>query len=168
MKRFCSWAAFFVALYVIQVSLLPLIAFHGVTADLLLIAVVSLSFQRGGRLGGFVGFCAGLLQDLTMGSFFGINCLAKMLVGYTCGSFSKQVTIFNWLSVLLSTLVHYGVWLVCLLLMGYRLNLGEHLRFALLPMLLFNVLFAWPVNACVIRVCDLLYEDSAERHQLPV
>ena len=41
MKAVLTWAAFMLALYVLQSSLLPLIAFYGVSADLMLLMVVS-------------------------------------------------------------------------------------------------------------------------------
>jgi rod shape-determining protein MreD len=70
---------------------MPFISIHGISADLLLLFVVSVSFQKGSRNGSLVGFLSGLLQDLATGTFFGINIFIKMIVGYVCGRFSKQV-----------------------------------------------------------------------------
>ena len=90
-RKFLVWFVFVLILYVIQSSLLPFISIHGISADLLLLFVVSLSFQKGRRNGALIGFLSGLLQDLATGTFFGINVFIKMIVGYVCGRFSRQV-----------------------------------------------------------------------------
>ena len=69
MKKFGAWALFTIVLYVLQSSILPLIAWHEISADLLLAAVVSVSFLLGSREGALFGFFAGLLQDLATGTF---------------------------------------------------------------------------------------------------
>ena len=81
MKNLMIGLAFMLLLYVGQSSLLPFIAFHGVSADLLLLLVVSVAFLRGAKVGALVGFLAGLLQDLATGTFFGVDIFAKMLIG---------------------------------------------------------------------------------------
>ena len=71
MKTVGAWALYMVVLYVVQSSLLPLAAWHEISADLLLVAVVSVSFFLGSQGGVMFGFCAGLLQDLATGTFSG-------------------------------------------------------------------------------------------------
>ena len=91
MKAFLKWALFVLLLYVVQTSLLPLIAFHGASADFLLLFAVSFGFIRGMRLGVLAGFLAGLLQDLLSGTFLGMNTLTKMLAGLIAGALSDRV-----------------------------------------------------------------------------
>ena len=56
MKRYKFFILFFMLLFVLQFSFLPLIAVYGVIPDLLLLATVSYAFLRGSVWGGFVGF----------------------------------------------------------------------------------------------------------------
>ena len=73
MKKYKSFFVFFIALFVLQFSFLPLISVYGVVPDLLLLATVSYAFLRGSVWGGFVGFALGLMEDLSVGSFFGVR-----------------------------------------------------------------------------------------------
>lgn len=57
----------------------------GIKPDLLLLVIVFNAFLRGYREGAFVGFCAGLLQDIITGSYIGLNALTYMAVGYLVG-----------------------------------------------------------------------------------
>ena len=82
MKKYGAWALFTVVLYVMQSSILPLISWHEISADLLLVAVVSVSILRGSQEGVTFGFFAGLLQDLATGTFFGVDIFSKMVIGY--------------------------------------------------------------------------------------
>ena len=71
-----------IILYALQTSLLPLIAYHGVTTDLLLLFVTSTAFLKGARVGALSGFAVGLLQDLASGTFLGMNAFTRLLLGF--------------------------------------------------------------------------------------
>ena len=164
MKNFLLWAAFIGGAYVIQSAFLPLISYHGIGPDLLLLLVVSFSFLRGVRPGIFMGFLVGLLQDLATGTFFGMDIFSKMLVGACCGAFSNRVfkeqfflPIFSSLA---ATMMNYLSLAVVVLLLGYRFNPILHLQMFLLPMLCYNVLFAWPMHLLVHWVCDKTAEKK--------
>ncbi len=160
MKVFGWWLAFVLALYVVQSSLLPLIGFRGVSADLMLLLVVSYSFQRGPRHGILMGFLAGLLQDLATGTFFGVNAFVKMGIGYACGSFSrrlfKEQVVLPMAAVVAATAVHYLAVTVFMLLLGYRADFLAQGRQLLLPMMAYNLVFALPVNWCVHQMYERL------------
>ena len=81
MKKYRLFILFFLALFVLQFSFLPLISIYGIVPDLLLLATVSFSFLRGSVWGAFVGFALGMVQDLSTGSFFGLNAFLMTLVG---------------------------------------------------------------------------------------
>ena len=91
MKRYKFFILFFVALFVLQFSFLPLIAIYGIVPDLLLLATVSYAFLRGSVWGGFIGFALGLMEDLSVGSFFGLNAFTLTLIGLFFGRFSDRV-----------------------------------------------------------------------------
>lgn len=150
MKTFGAKALYVLVLYVIQSSVLPLLAWHEISADLLLVAVVSVSFLRGSREGIVFGFCAGLLQDLATGTFFGVNVFSKMVIGYGCGAstrhFFKEQYFLPVFSVVAASVANYFIILMFMILLGYRFDWREQLSGLLLPMAVFNAVFAFPVH----------------------
>ena len=91
MKKYRFFILFFLTLFILQFSFLPLIAVHGVIPDLLVLATVSYAFLRGSVWGSFVGFSLGIMQDLSAGSFFGLNAFTLTLIGLVFGRFSDRV-----------------------------------------------------------------------------
>lgn len=69
----------------IQVTLLNFFPVFGVKPDLLLILVVLNAFQKGYREGALAGFLGGLMVDLAVGSYIGMNALVLMATGYLVG-----------------------------------------------------------------------------------
>ena len=65
MKKYRLFVLFFLVLFVLQFSFLPLISIYGVVPDLLVLATVSFSFLRGSAWGALIGFSLGLVQDLS-------------------------------------------------------------------------------------------------------
>lgn len=81
MKKYRLFVLFFLVLFVLQFSFLPLISIYGVVPDLLVLATVSFSFLRGSAWGALIGFSLGLMQDLSAGAFFGLNAFLLTLIG---------------------------------------------------------------------------------------
>ena len=150
MKAFLKWALFVLLLYVMQTSLLPLIAFHGASADFLLLFAVSFGFIRGMRLGVLAGFLAGLLQDLLSGTFLGMNTLTKMLAGLIAGALSdrvfKEQMFLPVVSSVIAAVANYFLLAVLMLLLGYRFNLLENAEYILLPLIVYQLVFSYPVH----------------------
>ncbi|MFZ5652433.1 MAG: rod shape-determining protein MreD [Bacillota bacterium] len=69
----------------IQVTLLNFFPVFGVKPDLLLILVVLNAFQKGCREGALAGFLGGLMMDIAVGSYIGMNALVLMAAGYLVG-----------------------------------------------------------------------------------
>lgn len=152
-RKFGLLAGGVLALYAIQTSLLPLLAYRGVTADLMLLLVTSAAFLRGSRIGAFIGFCVGLMEDLASGSFLGMNAFTRLLLGYAVGSCSDRVfkdqIFLPVASSLFVTAANYFILAVLMLLLGYRFNLASHAQYTLLPMLVYQLVFAYPVHRIV-------------------
>ena len=91
MKKYRYFIAFFLVLFVLQFSFLPLISVYGIVPDLLLLATVSYAFLRGSAWGGFIGFALGLMEDLSVGSFFGLHAFTLTLIGLFFGRFADRV-----------------------------------------------------------------------------
>lgn len=160
MKNFGVQALYVIVLYVVQSSLLPLLAWHEISADLLLVAVVSVSFLRGSREGVAFGFFVGLLQDLATGTFFGVNIFSKMVIGYGCGAFTrhffKEQYFLPVFSVVAASIANYFIVLMFMILLGYRFDWKEQLSGLLLPMAAFNAFFAFPVHFWTRRLLERL------------
>lgn len=94
MKKLIVGLAFMIFLYVGQSSLLPLIAFRGVSADLLLLMVVSVAFLHGAKVGTLVGFIAGLYKiwrrELFSASIFLLKWSLVTGAAISPGVFSKS------------------------------------------------------------------------------
>ena len=164
MKKIGKWAAFAAALFVLQTSILPLMAYHGITADLMLLLTVSFAFLRGAKQGAFMGFSVGLMQDLATGTYFGVNTLARTLMGLLFGQFSDRVFKEQFfLPVLASmavTILNYFILALLMVLLGYRFNLESHVQQMLVPMLLYQLAFAYPVHYLTYRLDKRLEEKK--------
>ena len=160
MRRFGLQALYVSVLYVLQSSLLPIFAWHEISADLLLVTVVSVSFLRGSQEGVAFGFFAGLLQDLATGTFFGVNIFSKMVIGYGCGAFTRQFIKEQYFlpvfSVIAASAANYFIILMFMILLGYRFDWREQIYGLLLPMAVFNAFFAFPVHYWTRRLFEYL------------
>ncbi len=164
MKAFLKWSLFVLLLYVLQASLLPLIAFHGTSADFLLLFAVSFGFIRGMRLGVLAGFLAGLLQDLLSGTFLGMNTLTKMLAGFIAGALSdhvfKEQMFLPVVSSVIAAVANYFLLAVLMLLLGYRFNLLENAEYILLPLIVYQLVFSYPVHKLTRQVNEWAAQEG--------
>lgn len=86
-------AAFVVVALVLQVSIFPLVAWHGIVPNLCLLVVVGAALTRGPQLAMTLGFAAGVLLDLAPPAdhVAGRWALALVLVGYVAGRVRHDV-----------------------------------------------------------------------------
>ena len=147
------WAILTLGLYVLQTSFLPMFAYNGVSVNLMLLMTASIAFLKGHKWGVFMGFAVGLLQDLTVGAFFGCNIFSYMLIGLLCGKFSdhifKEQFILPVFSSLVTIAMHYFIMVSFIYLLGYKLDLKWSLQYTLVPMLCYQFVFAYPIHKLV-------------------
>ena len=119
----------------------------------MLLLTISTAFVLGARKGVFMGFAAGLLQDLTTGSYFGCSIFSYMLIGLGCGKFStyifKEQFFLPVLTSLPATAFHYAIMLIFMLLFGYRIDIAANVEHVLVPMLIWQLIFAGPIYKLV-------------------
>lgn len=84
MSAFSLIVAMGIAIF-IQATLLNFFPVLGVKPNLLLILVVLNAFQKGYREGALAGLFGGLMEDLAVGSYIGMNALVMMAAGYLVG-----------------------------------------------------------------------------------
>jgi len=149
-KKYKFFVLFFLGLFVLQLSFLPLIAIYGIVPDLLLLATVSFAFLRGSVWGGFIGFSLGLLEDLSVGSFFGLHAFTLTLIGLFFGRFSDRVFKEQFFlpitASVAATFAKYLISAVIVYLLGYHFNPFLHMGRVLLILLLFQLIFAYPIH----------------------
>jgi rod shape-determining protein MreD len=150
MNNFAKLVAFVIALYVLQTSFFPLMAYHGISPNFMLLITVSFAFLRGMEQGTLMGVLAGLLTDLATGTFFGIHAFTYLLMGNLCGRFANRVykdqffwPVFASLGV---TALNYFILALLMVLLGYRFNPISNVQVTLLPMLIYQLAFAYPVH----------------------
>ena len=150
MNTFGKMAVFVIVLYVLQTSFFPLLAYHSISPDFMLLVTVSFAFLRGTEKGTMMGFATGLLTDLATGTFFGIHAFSYMLMGNLCGRFANRVykeqfflPVFASLGV---TALNYFILALLMVLLGYRFNPISNVQVTLLPMLIYQLAFAYPVH----------------------
>ncbi|MDQ0202953.1 rod shape-determining protein MreD [Pectinatus haikarae] len=153
MKKKIAWIAVFLAAYILQTSLLNLVSFHNINADLLLLLTVSYSLTHGFRRGAFIGFCSGLLQDVASGTFLGFNTLSKMMIGFGFGFMIGRVyekkIILPVISSIVATAANYLISLIVILMLGYTVNIMQNAYNLLVIPLVYNLCFSYLMHRIV-------------------
>ncbi|MCG6912664.1 rod shape-determining protein MreD [bacterium BMS3Abin03] len=80
----------FFLVYLLQITIVPLIRLAGIIPDLILIILVYYSISRGQLYGTILGAVYGLLIDLISGNLLGLSMLSKTIAGFTAGYFTGE------------------------------------------------------------------------------
>lgn len=89
MKRTLVYAACILLSFLLQSSFFSYLAPADIVPNLLIIVTASIALIRGLSEGCVVGFFAGLLMDVSFGSYLGMYALCYMAVGYLLGYFNQ-------------------------------------------------------------------------------
>ncbi len=142
---------------ILQTTALDYMAIYGVKPDLVLILAILNGFLRGTREGAFLGFSAGILQDLVSGGYFGLNALTKMVAGYLAGFGKDRLYRDNrviaagltWVCTVWSQLVFY----ILLLLVNVSVPVVKALTYVILPTAFYNALVVLVIYAYYYHFC---------------
>lgn len=150
------WTMLTIVLYALQTSLLTFVSFDGFSANLMLLLVVSIAFVRGHKYGIFFGFVAGILQDLTSGSYFGIATLSYMTLGLVFGKFSvnlfREQALLPVVSSIPALAFHFALTVGFLFLLDKQIDVVKLWCADFWPTAIMQVVLAYPVHKIV---CDL-------------
>lgn len=156
------WLCVLVVTVIFQSTLIPFAGFRGISPDVLLVIVVSYALLSGKEQGVGMGFFAGLLQDLALGSVFGVNTLAKLATGYFFGLAERKVFKENILlpvaATAVATVVNGLVIYIVLFMLGYKYALITTFMNNILPQIGYNVVVAIPVHHLVYRITKITSE----------
>jgi len=143
MKRIAAITGLIAVCFLLQSTVLQVIALAGISPNLLLILVSSLGFMRGEKSGLFVGFFTGLFVDIFFGRFLGFNALIYMFIGYGSGLFHRgfydEDIKMPMIWIALSELVYgFGMYF-CMFLLRSRFDFSFYFTHIILPELLYTV-----------------------------
>jgi rod shape-determining protein MreD len=141
--------------YFLQTSL-EFFRLGGIKPDFLLILTIYYSINKGELYGIWIGFLAGLLQDINLGvmtiagtsqvrHYLGINILPKAMVGYLAGKFSESIqknNNFSWFIIVFTFSVAKGITLFILTAIFHGNVAAEMLVTVILPESLYNALLS--------------------------
>lgn len=158
MKIIGLWAALLVLCYALQTSLLTFVSFDGFSANLMLLLTVSIAFLRGHEQGIFFGFMAGLLQDATTGSYFGLATFSYMTIGLMFGKFSvnlfREQSLLPVISSIPALAIHFAITIGFLFLLDRQIDLIKFLRQDFWPAAIMQIVLAYPVHRIVCALND--------------
>jgi rod shape-determining protein MreD len=90
-NTFLRWTGLLIFLFILQTTIVPVIAIFGVKPDLLLLALFFLAIRTDVIPAVFTGFILGLAQDFYSPEILGQNALSKSIAGYFAGLFNEKV-----------------------------------------------------------------------------
>ena len=109
-NRFLRWTGLIILLFVLQTTVIPLIAIFGIKPDLILLVLCFVAFKTDVVPALFIGFFLGLVQDFYAPEILGLNALAKTIAGFFAGIFNEKVMridpIFQLTLIFLTFLLH--------------------------------------------------------------
>ena len=153
MKIIGLWTLLLIVSYTLQTSLLTFISFDGFSANLMLLMTVSVSYLRGVKQGIFFGFVAGLLQDATTGSYFGLAMFSYMTVALVFGKFSinmfRDEALLPVITSIPALALHFAITIALLFLLGWQIDFVRFMKFDFWPTAITQVVLSWPVHRLV-------------------
>jgi len=142
-------AAVILASAVLQSTLLNHLTIVGVKPDLILLVVVFLGLFKGSTVGAMVGFCGGLIYDLTSSSLLGLNALSLTLVGFLVGLIQGKVygenIVFQVALVFAATLMSNILFFLLSAIFYLASPLGHGLGRIILPAAIYNICLVIPI-----------------------
>jgi rod shape-determining protein MreD len=142
-----KWASIFLLCFVLQTTVVPVIAFSGVVPDLLMLALFFLALKAGQMPSVWAGFLLGLAQDLFSPSILGQNALSKSVAGFFAGFFNERmmrVDIMGQIILLFVTfLLNDAVYFIVQLVKTGSGNVLHGLVVSTVPRALYSMLFAF-------------------------
>jgi len=149
MIRIITMVAIVIINYVLQTTFFPHVAILGVTPDTALVLIVGYAILRGDIEGAMFGMFAGLVQDVSGGTFIGIFALLGFITGYVCGkpfrNFFKENYFLPFFIVVIASLAHQFVLYVTTIMLIGQLDFLHYLRTIILPSIIYTASLSIPL-----------------------
>lgn len=148
MRYFILFLLPFIALF-LQTTIFRAYPLQGVIPDMILILVVFHALFNGASKGTVYGVLCGLLEDLYVGRFIGMNALSKGITAYVVGRLQgnvfKENVLVGVISVLGATLLNYLLIFILSLLSSQVFNLDKSILLDLFYQGVYNSLISIPM-----------------------
>ncbi len=140
---------------------LPYIAIGGVTPNISLAVLISISFlavkKYGNRsYGRYLGLIIGLLEDIIFGSVIGVNALIYFLIGILLEKIDKRIVRDSLSSAIVAvvafTLLYNFMYYVIMYFLSSNISLREFIKKALWIELIYNAVLIVPVYKIYTRL----------------
>jgi rod shape-determining protein MreD len=159
-----------VLVVVLQIATISPLHLLGGNADVIVLLVAAIGLYAGSVSGAVVGFCAGLLLDVSLGQTLGATSLILTVLGYFVGRFSEVRDPAHGLIPLPVGLFASMGYVLATAALQFMLDVGADVSvLALREMIatvLLNTIIALPVFAAIRRVVrPVLTYDPMERHR---
>lgn len=131
-----------VLVHILEVTVFEGLRIGGVSANFMVMIIVSFALLRGSKEGIGVGAFAGLLYDITFGTILGPTLITYALIGYVCGKFNKNFYRENFIIPFLCTLfssLFANFSSMFLFIMRGKLNIVFFLKTIIIPELIYTV-----------------------------
>lgn len=127
---------------ILQGTLLDKISIAGVKPDIILVLVICTSVVCGPKRGGIIGLVFGLLEDIYLGRFIGMNAMTKGLTGIitgwiTLGAFGENLLV-PVVTVFLGTILQGLLYFLTGELLGLNWTIGLGLS-KIIPVAIYNM-----------------------------
>lgn len=149
-----------------QVTILNFVNIFGITPNLIVILIVSISLLEGRIHGAVVGFFAGLCMDAVIGVALGYHALIGMLLGLLLGNINKRFFKENIFVMLICTFISTILFEVSLVLvsnvLGLKISLMETLKVVIVPEGLMNSVVGAVLFFIIIRINRRLSDSEGK------
>ncbi|MGL6174006.1 MAG: rod shape-determining protein MreD [Cellulosilyticaceae bacterium] len=152
-----------ILVHILEVTVFEGLRIGGVSANFMVMIIVSFALLRGSKEGIWVGAFAGLLYDITFGTVLGPTLLTYALIGYVCGKFNKNFYRENFIIPFLCTLfssLFANFSSMFLFIMRGKLNLVFFLKTIIIPELIYTVTLS-----LVVYQLTYLVNERLELHE---
>lgn len=141
MVRYLCLALFPIVGLFLQSTFFRIYTINGALPDLVLVFVIFYALMNNAHKAWKYGFLCGVLEDLYLGRFIGMNALAKGITAYVIGILQGNVFKENLAVGLLSVFIGTILNTLCMLLISLVAYQAFHLNWGILPNLLYQAMY---------------------------
>lgn len=157
----------FLALF-LQSTIFRAFSINNAIPDMVLVLVIFYALLNGDRKGTVYGVMCGLLEDLYIGHFIGINSISKGITAYIVGRLGENVfkdnLIVGVFGVIGGTLLNYGLLFILSLTSFEVFNLDHSIFIDMIYQGIYNTLIAIPMYVWYYRSSNRgLLREAGER-----
>ena len=148
---------------ILQTTVLDYVDVLGIKPDLIMLIVDLNGFLLGTREGAFLGYTAGILEDLFAGGYIGLNALSKMAAGYLAGMAGLRLFRENTLIatgvVFISSFAGNSVYYILLSIVGIKVPYFYAFFRVIIPVAVYTYLLTPFIFRQIIRFVQLKDRD---------